>query len=223
MEISGEYTFDATQELVWQALLNPEVLSSVLPGNESLELISEDEYAGNLNVRIGPVQGKFRGNIKLNEINEPDSFTMVVDGKGAPGFVKATGAVVLNPQADQTFMTYEGTAQIGGRIASVGQRLLDSSARSIIRQSLDGINEYLKLQQAAQETAVADGATTEEEIAEAVRQVEMPAYQPPSQTNMALNVAKDVADDFIPAAYRPTIVAVLVFVFLVIMCRLCRK
>lgn len=223
MQISGEYTFDATQELVWQALLNPEVLSSVLPGNESLELLGEDEYAGNLNVKIGPVQGKFRGNIKLNDIYKPDSFTMVVDGKGSPGFVKATGAVELSAQAAQTFMTYEGTAQVGGRIASVGQRLLDSSARSIIRQSLDGINEYLKLQQAAQETAVAGGAITEEEIAEAVKKVEMPAYQPPSQTNMALNVAKDVADDFIPAQYRPTIVAVLVFIFLVIMCRLCRK
>lgn len=223
MEISGDYTFDAPQEMVWQALLNQEVLSSVLPGNESLELIGEDEYAGNLNVKIGPVQGKFRGNIKLSDINKPDSFTMVVDGKGSPGFVKATGAVELSAQEKQTFMVYAGTAQIGGRIASVGQRLLDSSARSLIRQSLDGINEYLKLQQAAQEAAVAGGATTEEEIAEAVAQVEMPAYQPPSQTNMALNVAKDVADDFIPAQYRPTIVAVLVFIFLMILCRICKK
>ncbi len=223
MEISGDYTFDAPQEMVWQALLNPEVLSSVLPGNESLDLIGEDEYAGNLNVKIGPVQGKFRGKIKLNDINEPDSFTMVVDGKGAPGFVKATGAVALNAQENQTHKTYEGSAQVGGRIASVGQRLLDSSARSIIRQSLEGINEYLKLQQAAQEVALAGGATTEEEIAEAVAQVEIPTYQPPSQTNMALNVAKDVADDFIPAQYRPTIVAVFVFIFLMLVCRICKK
>ena len=223
MEISGSYTFDAPQEMVWQAMLNPEVLSSVLPGSESLELVGEDEYAGNLNVKVGPVQGKFKGNIKINETNKPDSFTMVVDGKGSPGFVKPTGAVKLSTQAAQTLLTYAGTAQVGGRIASVGQRLLDSSARSIIRQSLDGINEYLKLQQIVQEAAVAGGAATEEEIAEAVAQIEMPTYQPPSQTNMALTVAKDVADDFIPAQYRPTIVAVLVFIFLMILCRICKK
>ena len=222
MEISGEYTFDAPRELVWQALNNPEVLSSIVPGSEGLEESGENEYIGNLNIKVGPVQGKFKGQINMTNLVEPESYHLDVDGKGAPGFVKANGDVKLADQEDKTLMTYEGTARVGGRIASVGQRLLDSSAKSIIRQSLEGLNEYLKTQVAAQEAAVALGAT-EEEAAEAAEQVEMPIYEPPSQTAVAMNVARDVADDLLPAQYRPIAligIAAIIIVILLVMRRI---
>ena len=215
MKVAGEYTFDAPQDLVWNALQDPDVLSSAMPGGEGFAEVGENEYEGNLNVKVGPVQGKFKGNIKLLDIVAPESYTMEVDGKGAPGFVKATGNLKLSPDGEKTHMVYDGEAKVGGRIASVGQRLLDASSKSIIRQSLDGLNDYLKVQYAAQTAAESAGAT-EEEVAEAVAQAEVPEYKPPSQTAVAANVAKDVAGDLIPPRYRPALIALVVVVILAI-------
>lgn len=215
MKVDGEYTFDAPQDLVWQALQDPDVLSNAMPGGEGFTEAGENEYEGNLNVKVGPVQGKFKGNIKLMDVVAPESYTMEVDGKGAPGFVKATGSLKLTPDGDKTHITYTGDAQVGGRIASVGQRLLDTSAKSIIRQSLDGLNEYLKVQVAAREAATAAGAS-EEEVAAAVAQAEVPAYTPPSQTSVAMNVAKDVAGDLVPPRYRPALIGLVVVVALIL-------
>lgn len=213
MKINGEYTFDAPQDLVWNALRDPDVLGSVMPGGEGIEEVGENEYAGNLKIKVGPVQGKFKGKIKLSDIVEPDSYKMDVDGKGAPGFVKATGAIQLTNQGEQTHMAYEGDAKIGGRIASVGQRLMDTSAKAIIRQSLEALNEYLKVQVAAQAVAQA----TEEEVAEAIAQAPVPEYVPPSQAELAANVAKEVAGELIPAQYRPYLIGAAVIVVILIL------
>lgn len=213
MQVAGEYTFDAPPKLVWQALRDPDVLASIMPGGEGFAEVGEYEYKGNLNVKVGPVQGKFTGNIKLSNIVEGESYTMDVDGKGAPGFVKASGGLKLTPQGDKTHMAYEGDAQVGGRIASVGQRLMETSAKSIIRQSLEGLNEYLKAQVAALPVveAVADG----EEVAAAPPP--KPAFTPPSQTSLAVNVAKDVASDLIPPQYRPILIGLTVIIIITIL------
>ncbi|MBK8899691.1 MAG: carbon monoxide dehydrogenase subunit G [Anaerolineaceae bacterium] len=220
MDISGEYTFDAPQELVWQALQDPDVLASVMPGGEGFEEVGENEYQGNLKIKVGPVQGKFTGNIKLTDITPQESYRMDVDGKGAPGFVKATGGLKLIPLGQQTHMNYEGSAQVGGRIASVGQRLMDSSAKSIIRQSLEGLNAYLQSQVAAQQAAYPD-----EEMAEASEDggetavstsPPAPAYKPPSQTEVAMNVAKDVARDILPAQYWPYLIGIVVLLIILL-------
>ena len=92
MDIAGDYTFDAPQDLVWEAMRDPDVLSSVMPGGEAFEEIGENEYAGKLKIKVGPVQGLFAGNIKLSGLVPPESYTIVVEGKGAPGFVKAEGS-----------------------------------------------------------------------------------------------------------------------------------
>ena len=222
MEVGGEYTFDAPREMVWEALQDPDVLGKVMPGGQGFEQVGENEYAGTLNVKVGPVQGKFKGKIVLSSLVPPESYNLDVDGKGAPGFVKANGAMRLTDQGDKTSMMYEGTARVGGRIASVGQRLLDASAKSIIRQSLDGLNEYLKVQQTVQvatEAAEAAGASPEE-VAEAVSAAELPEYTPPSQASVAMNVAKDVAGDLVAPEYRPIVIAV---VIMLVLCLLCRR
>jgi carbon monoxide dehydrogenase subunit G len=204
MDVSGEYTFDAPQDLVWQALRDPDVLASIMPGGEDFTEVGENEYEGALNMKVGPVQGKFKGNIKLTDIVEPDSYSITVDGKGAPGFVKATGHLKLTNQGEQTHMDYEGKAQVGGRIASVGQRLMDTSAKSIIRQSLEGLNAYLQAQMALRETAVPDDTTPAE-------------FKRPTQTDVALGVAKDVASDLIPAQYRPALIVAGVIIVAIIL------
>lgn len=220
MEISGEYTFDAPQDLVWAALQDPEVLSNAMPGGEGFTEVGDNEFEGNLKIKVGPVQGVFKGNIKLVDVVPPDSYRMEVDGKGAPGFVKATGGLKLTPQGDKTHMAYEGSAQVGGRIASVGQRLMDTSAKSIIRQSLEGLNDYLKVQ-VAQRAAMAaveevvEGEVMGEETA-VPTPTPVPAYKPPSQTQVAMNVAKDVANDIIPAKYWPYLIGLVVVLIILL-------
>lgn len=203
MEIAGEYTFDAPQQLVWEAVQDPDVLGSVMPGGEGFVQTGENAYSGKLKIKVGPVQGVFEGSIQLSDIVAPESYTIEVDGKGAPGFVKATGSMKLEPHGtNQTHMQYSGKVQIGGRIASVGQRLLDSSARSIIRQSLDGLNAYLKVkatQQQAQEAAPVSEAG-------GAAQPAVPDYRPPSQMQVGLNVMRDVFNDLVPPAMRPVLV-----------------
>ncbi len=220
MDISGEYIFDAPQDLVWAALQDPEVLSNAMPGGEGFAEVGDNEFEGNLKIKVGPVQGVFKGNIKLVDVVPPDSYRMEVDGKGAPGFVKATGGLKLTPQGDKTHMAYEGSAQVGGRIASVGQRLMDTSAKSIIRQSLEGLNDYLKVQ-VAQRAAMAaveevvEGEVMGEETA-VPTSTPVPTYKPPSQTQVAMNVAKDVANDIIPAKYWPYLIGLVVVLIILL-------
>jgi carbon monoxide dehydrogenase subunit G len=234
MDISGDYTFDAPQEMVWKALQDPNVLGSVMPGGQGIQQVAENQFSGVLLIKVGPVQGTFQGQIKLSDVKPPESYQIEVDGKGAPGFVKATGGMHLEARDSQTFMAYKGQAQIGGRIASVGQRLLDTSARSIIRQSLDGLNEYLKVQvvqQAQQQQQPADppaatpNATKSDDPppvsapnpTASAAAVPIPTYKPPSQTQLAVNLAKDVVGDLIPARYRPIVAAVIVALVLLLL------
>ena len=219
MDVQGEYTFDAPRDIVWNALRDIDVLAQVMPGGEDFAEVGENQYTGSLKIKVGPVQGKFKGDIQLSDIVAPESYNIAVDGKGAPGFVKASGGLKLTEQGAQTHMAYEGTAQVGGRIASVGQRLMDTSAKAIIRQSLEAMNEYVKFQVASTEAAAAaeEVAAAGEEMGEAAPTPAMPAYKPPTQAELAANVAKDVAGELIPAQYRPILIGAGVLIVLVIL------
>lgn len=200
MKIDGEYQFDAPRAMVWESLLDPGVLAQVMPGCEKLDRTGDNAYEGALKIKVGPVQGLFQGKVELSDIEPPERYHMVVNGRGAPGFVKATADVVLSDgESGGTVMSYSSDAQVGGRIASVGQRLLDSSAKAIIKQSLDGLAGLIKARAAAH----AAGEDTEAVQVEA-----------PSQTDLAVNVAKEVAKDLIP---RPVIYVALAIVVAVIL------
>jgi hypothetical protein len=191
MKIAGEYLFEGPQDVAWDALMDPDVLASVLPGCEKLERVGEDEYEGALEIKIGPVQGAFKGKVKLGDIQKPDSYTIRVDGQGASGFVNATGRLKLRPVDGGTHVDYEGDAQVGGRLAAVGQRLVESSAKAIIKQSMDGLNAAVKARAAAADGVAAGGVA---------------AGGGPSigasQAEFAANVAREVAADMIPAPVR---------------------
>jgi len=120
VKVAGEHVFSAGPQDVWDGLLDPEVLAATMPGCDKLELVGDNQYEGILNIKVGPVQGKFKGRIELEDIQPPTGYSMKVDGQGAPGFVKATAKIVLAGDGDGTRMTYDGDAQVGGRIASVG-------------------------------------------------------------------------------------------------------
>ena len=154
MKLEGDYLFEATVPDVWSALFDPVILAAVMPGCEKLDLV-DGQYVGEIKVKVGPIQGKFTGKVDLKDKIEPQSYTMIVDGRGAPGFVKATAAVKLAPEGERTRVFYDTDAQVGGKIASVGQRLLDASARAIVAQSLEGLHANIKLRAAAHREAAA--------------------------------------------------------------------
>ena len=181
MELKGEYTFDGPREEVWELVRDPEVLGSALPGTQELEQISENEYAGKMHVRIGPVSGVFAGKIVVSDEVPPESYTLAVEGRGAPGFANGTGSVrLLEAEEGKTLMQYEGEMQVGGRLANVGQRLIDTASRSMVGQGLESLNNALKARMQAEEEGV---------------EVE---YVPPTEAEFAAAVAKDMAGEMLP-------------------------
>jgi len=157
VKLEGDYLFDASVTEVWGALFDPIVLAAVLPGCEKLDLI-DGQFVGDLKVKVGPIQGTFSGKVDLKDKVEPRSYTMIVDGRGAPGFVKATASVKLEPDGEGTRIHYDADAQIGGKIASVGQRLVEASARAMVAQSLSGLHENIKIRAAAYRAATETAA-----------------------------------------------------------------
>ena len=157
MKLEGDYLFEATVPEVWSALFDPVILAAVMPGCEKLDLV-DGQYVGEIKVKVGPIQGNFTGKVDLKDKIEPESYTMVVDGRGAPGFVKATAQVKLAGEGDATRVAYDCDAQVGGKIASVGQRLLEASARAIVAQSLEGLHTNIKLRTAAHREAASAAA-----------------------------------------------------------------
>jgi len=144
MDISGDFVFDVPRHLVWNMLQDPAVLEAVLPGGRNFKEVGDNEYTGELVIKVGPVQGTFQGKIQLSNFSAPESYWIEVNGSGATGVVNASGRLYLQARGQQTYMTYAGQADVGGRIASVGQRLLENAARSIIRQSLEALHNYMK-------------------------------------------------------------------------------
>ena len=201
MKLEGDYLFEAPVDEVWKALLDPVVLAAVMPGCEKLELV-DGQFVGDLNIKVGPVQGKFSGKVDLKDMLEPKSYTMLVDGRGVPGFVKATALVKLEPEGDKTRMRYDADAQVGGKIASVGQRLLEASSRAITKQSLEGLNDNIKLRVAASADAARNAApvaVSADPAAVVVKPAPAPvAVKQIDQKALAAAVAKEVSKSLLP-------------------------
>lgn len=174
MKIEGEFTFQGARERVWELLQDPEVLAQTLPGTEKLEKTGEDQYESAMRVQVGPVNGVFSCKVTLKDKQPPERYTMLVDSKGAQGFANGAAQVELAAQsANSTLMKYQAELQVGGRLAGVGQRLLDTVGRSMTRQALEALN------QALQARIAGDSAAAQ-------------TYTAPTQAEFARAVAKDV-------------------------------
>lgn len=134
MELTGEHTFAAPRERVWEFLLDPEVLKQCLPGCEKLEVIGPDEYSATMKIGIAMIKGTFSGRVKISEKQEPERYKMLVEGSGPQGQVSGEGTLELVEQDGNTVVRYRGDANVRGTIARVGARMIQPAARTIVGQ-----------------------------------------------------------------------------------------
>jgi carbon monoxide dehydrogenase subunit G len=134
VKISGSYTVPLPRERAYQIMQDPEILARAIPGCESLEKIGPDEYRMKMKMALASLSGAFEGKVRITEQTPPESFRLVVEGSGRVGFVKGDGLLKLSPVEGGTEVSYEGEAQVGGTMAAVGQRLIDGTAKMMIKK-----------------------------------------------------------------------------------------
>ncbi|MDE0943845.1 MAG: carbon monoxide dehydrogenase subunit G [Alphaproteobacteria bacterium] len=132
MDLTGEYRIAASRERVWEALNDPEVLKASIPGCTELNAVGEDSFTASVTAKVGPVKAKFQGQVTLSDFDPPNGYTIQGEGKGGPaGFAKGGAKVTLIEDGDGTLLQYEVNANVGGKLAQIGSRLIDGTAKKL--------------------------------------------------------------------------------------------
>ena len=134
MKVLGEQLLPLPRQAAWDLLLNTEVLARAMPGCEGLVPAGPDEYEMRMNIAMAAIQGLFSGHIRIEDKNPPASYRLVVEGSGKLGFVRGSGLLALAETPGGTRVHYSGDVQVGGLIASVGERMLDMTTKMMIRR-----------------------------------------------------------------------------------------
>ncbi|AXS39195.1 carbon monoxide dehydrogenase subunit G [Breoghania sp. L-A4] len=144
MDMKGEYRIPAPRQKVWEALNDPDILKACIPGCESLEKTSDTHMSATVTAKVGPVKAKFKGDVTLENLNPPEGYSIVGEGKGGvAGFAKGGADVHLAEDGDGTILTYEAKAQVGGKLAQLGSRLIDSTARKMAEEFFGKFSEVV--------------------------------------------------------------------------------
>lgn len=168
MKMTGSYEIAADRETVWAALNDPEILRECIPGCDSLEMTAENELTAAVTAKVGPVKAKFTGVVELKDLNPPESYRIEGSGKGgAAGFAKGGADVRLAESAGGTTLTYEADAQVGGKLAQIGARLIDGTAKKMADQFFGAFSEK-----------VAGGAASGDAAVEAQREAPPDTVEP---------------------------------------------
>ena len=190
MEMTGERRIPATRQQVWDALNDPEILKQCIAGCEELEKTSDTEFSARVTSKVGPVTAKFTGKVELSDVDPPNGYTISGEGQGGvAGFAKGGAKVSLADDGDGTLLTYEANGTVGGKLAQIGSRLIDSTARKMADDFFDKFAEAV-------------GGTAEEEPAETPQ--EAPAEAPKS-------------DGLSPAVWIGGLVAIAVIVLVIVL------
>ena len=161
MDMQGNRQLAATQEQAWAALNNPDILKACIPGCEKFELTEENNYNVGVALRIGPVAAKFSGTVKLMDIQPPHSYALQFEAQGGvAGFGKGESKVTLTPNADGCELSYTVHSKVGGKIAQLGQRLIDGAAKSLAEDFFKRFEEELLKSNQAQSQSEAELAPT---------------------------------------------------------------
>ena len=173
MELQGERLIPADVQRTWDALNDPEILKSCIAGCESLERVGDHSFKSVVAVKIGPVSALFNGKLELSDIEPPRGYTMTFEGQGgAAGFGKGASEVSLEPEGANTRLRYTAKAQVGGRMAQIGSRLVDAAANKMTDDFFKAFEE--RLRPPAVETAPAQA------VPAAALPAEVPAEVPPA-------------------------------------------
>jgi uncharacterized protein len=141
MDLTGQQLIPASVEYTWQALNDPETLKACINGCDSIEETAENEYAVAMTAKIGPVSARFKGRLRLSELKPPTSYTIHFEGQGGvAGFGKGVASVSLSPEGKFTRLDYTANAQVGGKLAQIGSRLVASSAQKIADEFFAAFN-----------------------------------------------------------------------------------
>lgn len=144
MDMTGEERIPAKREIVWSALNSPNVLRKCIPNCEKLEKKSPTEMTATVKIKIGPVSATFKGDITLTNLNPPESYTISAEGQGGiAGFAKGASDVKLTEEGDETVLTYSMKAQMGGKLAMLGSRMIDSSSKKLAQQFFTKFNKVV--------------------------------------------------------------------------------
>ncbi|MFP6748886.1 MAG: carbon monoxide dehydrogenase subunit G [Alphaproteobacteria bacterium] len=162
MELTGEYRIAASRDRVWEALNDPEILKAAIPGCTALEAVGDDSFTATVTAKVGPVKAKFQGQVTLSDLDPPNGYTIQGEGKGGPaGFAKGGAKIRLEEDGDGTLLHYVVEANVGGKLAQIGSRLIDGTARKL---SAEFFETFAKLaaEPAAEPVAAAPAAATAE-------------------------------------------------------------
>ena len=150
MEITGEYDLSVDRATVWRALNDPAVLRACIPGCEELEQLSETKFTARVKSKVGPVSAKFSGRVVLEDVVAPESYTLRGEGEGGvAGFAKGQATVRLEETPNGTILRYDAEAQVGGKLAQLGSRVLKGTVRKLVGRFFDNFAESLGASAAA--------------------------------------------------------------------------
>ena len=145
MELQGERLIPASVDTTWAALNDPDVLKACIAGCESLERTGDDALTAVVALKVGPVSARFKGNLKMTNVQPPNGYTINFDGQGGvAGFGKGSADVALTPEGTQTRLKYNARAQVGGKMAQVGSRLIDAAAGKITEDFFKAFEAHLQ-------------------------------------------------------------------------------
>jgi len=158
MEMTGEQLIRATQAETWAALNDPAILKDCVPGCESIERTAENEFSVQMTARVGPVSAKFKGRMTLSNIVAPDSYSLAFEGQGGvAGFAKGSADVSLAGAGEDTRLSYKVKANVGGKLAQIGSRLVDAAANKVANEFFTAFNEKVGKPAQAAEHGTDDG------------------------------------------------------------------
>jgi uncharacterized protein len=176
MDMTGEYRIPAARQHVWEALNDPTILSQCIPGCEEIVKLSDVEWTAKVVAKVGPVKAKFGGKVLLTDLDPPNGYKITGEGTGgAAGFAKGGAAVKLVDQGDGTVLTYTVKAQVGGKLAQIGSRLIDGASRKMAEEFFGNFAAKLG---APAEIAVATAEAATPPVAPAAPEMGAPAPSP---------------------------------------------
>ncbi len=141
--LQKSYSLNLPRQDVWDAIITPEVLAEILPNCKSLEPLGDDEFNANIEIKIGPIKGKFNTKLSLFDIHEPNGYKFKVDGDGVKGAMSGEGEIQLSDHPDGTGFTFMAKGNVSGIIARVGQRLIEASGKKLMDQGFKNLKQKI--------------------------------------------------------------------------------